>query len=61
MAYSGSQREELSEQLMPHLIQNDDLELSAMTALNLGLIFIGRKHEDTANAILQCLMERDDI
>ena len=61
IAYAGSAREDLLELLVPIVVDtNTSVELSAMAALSLGLIFVGRCTEDVSNAILQTLSERPD-
>lgn len=69
-AYAGSARtvyiyfiikKDLSDLLVPIVLDgNNTLELSAIAALNLGLIFVGTCDEDAAQAILQTLIERDE-
>eukprot|EP01017_Pseudomicrothorax_dubius_P046408 TRINITY_DN8170_c0_g2_i4.p1 TRINITY_DN8170_c0_g2~~TRINITY_DN8170_c0_g2_i4.p1 ORF type:complete len:750 (-),score=243.54 TRINITY_DN8170_c0_g2_i4:172-2421(-) len=61
IAYAGSAREDLLEILTPLVIDpNLSVELSAFAALSIGLIFVGRCHEDAANSILQTLSERPE-
>ncbi len=36
------------------------MDVSAMAALSLGLVFVGKCNEDASNAILQAMMERLD-
>jgi 26S proteasome regulatory subunit N1 len=61
IAYAGSAREDLLELLVPIVVDtNVSVELSAMAALSLGLVFVGRCNEDVTNAILQTLAERPD-
>lgn len=60
-AYSGTAREEFLETLIPIIIDtNYSVECSAFAALSLGLIFVGKCHEDVGNAIYQTLIERPD-
>ncbi|KAJ3410476.1 proteasome regulatory particle base subunit [Chytridiales sp. JEL 0842] len=61
IAYAGSAREELVDLLLP-LVSDTGLtmELSAMAALSLGLIFVGTCHGDITSTILQTMMERED-
>lgn len=42
------------------LIESVSVELSAMAALSLGLIFVGKCNDEVANAIVQILMDRPD-
>lgn len=61
IAYAGSARLDLLETLVPLVVDtNLSLELSAMAAHALGLIFVGRCNEEVINAIMQTLMERPD-
>ena len=59
IGYSGSQRKELTELLLPWLA-HEQVELGAMAALALGHVLIGSCDGDVASAILQTLMERAD-
>lgn len=48
------------ESLAPFVYDSSNtLELSAIAALNLGLIFVGTCNEEVAQAIFQTVMERD--
>jgi 26S proteasome regulatory subunit N1 len=61
LAYAGSAREDLLEMLVPLVIDTGlPVETSAFAALSLGLIFVGKCHEDAANAIIQTLTERNE-
>jgi 26S proteasome regulatory subunit N1 len=61
LAYAGSAREDLLDVLTPLVIDpNLTMEMSSFAALSIGLIFVGRCHEDAANSILQTLMERPE-
>lgn len=60
-AYSGSQRQDILELLMPFL--GDDglnMEIASMAALALGFVFVGSANGEIAGTILQMLMERGD-
>jgi Proteasome/cyclosome repeat len=61
IAYAGSCREEVLELLLP-LVSDTTLtiELSALAALSLGLVFVGSCHGDITSSILQALMEHED-
>jgi len=67
-AYAGTAREEFIEQLVPLVLDtelkgNSDisgLDVSAFSALTLGLIFVGKCNEDIGNAIIQTLMDRTE-
>jgi 26S proteasome regulatory subunit N1 len=60
-AYAGSHREDILLMLLP-LISDDEIsmEIAALAALTVGLIFVGSENGDAALVILQTLMERDD-
>lgn len=61
MAYAGSAREDLIELLSDNIINTQiNVEISAFSALSLGLIFVGTCNDDIAMSILQTLMERPD-
>lgn len=61
LAYSGTGREEFLELLIPIIIDTSySVECSAFAALSLGLIFVGKCHEDVGNAIYQTLIERPE-
>lgn len=52
IAYAGSAREDLVDSLVALVIDTDlSVELSAMAALSLGLIFVGKGNESASNAI----------
>jgi 26S proteasome regulatory subunit N1 len=58
LAYAGSARVELQEALTDILLGTaDSVELAAMAALSLGLIFVGKCNEEVAGAIIQTLCE----
>lgn len=53
IAYAGSARVDLLELLVPIVVDTGiSVELSALAALSLGLIFVGKGNEDVSNAIL---------
>ena len=58
IAYAGTSRVDLLEILTPIVVDTGlSCELSAMAALALGLIFVGKCTEEVSAAILQTLME----
>lgn len=60
-AYAGSHREDILFMLVP-LISDDgiSMEIAALAALAVGLIFVGSENGEAALVILQTLMERED-
>ncbi|KAH9962205.1 26S proteasome regulatory complex non-ATPase subcomplex Rpn1 subunit [Russula dissimulans] len=60
-AYAGSHREDILFMLLP-LISDDkiSMEIAALAALAVGLIFVGSENGEAALVILQTLMERDE-
>lgn len=61
IAYAGSAREDLLDLLIPIVVDTTiSVELSAMAALSLGLIFVGKCTEEVTNAILETLTERPE-
>ncbi|PSN61915.1 26S proteasome regulatory complex, non-ATPase subcomplex, Rpn1 subunit [Corynespora cassiicola Philippines] len=60
LAYAGSNKEELLELLLP-IVQDTslDMQLSAMAALSLGLIFVGSANGDVVDALVNTLMDED--
>lgn len=61
LAYVGSQRNEFLEFLLPIVGDSSvTLQVSAMAALSLGLIFVGSSNGDITSAIIQTLMERTE-
>ena len=60
-AYAGSHREDILFMLLP-LVSDDGLsmEIVALSALAVGLIFVGSENGEAAGIILQTLMERED-
>ncbi|KAI5804970.1 armadillo-type protein [Geopyxis carbonaria] len=61
LAYAGSQRADLKEILLPIVADTSlTMEISAMAAVSLGLMFVGSSDGDVSSAIIQTLMERDE-
>jgi len=60
LAYAGSMREDVLEILLP-IVGNTGLgmELSSLTALALGHVFVASCHPEITSTILETLMERD--
>lgn len=62
MAYTGTNRADVIELLLPVLEdENSTLEIKCFTAVSLGLIAVGSCNAQIAEAILQCLMERTSL
>lgn len=62
LAYAGSQRQDLMEMLVPIVADASlSMHMSGMAAVSLGLMFVGSSNGDVAEAILQTLMEREDV
>lgn len=61
LAYAGSAREDLATLLLP-IIEDTNLPMDVigLTALSLGLIFVGTADGQVAQALVMCLIERDD-
>ncbi|KAF2180021.1 26S proteasome regulatory complex, non-ATPase subcomplex, Rpn1 subunit [Zopfia rhizophila CBS 207.26] len=60
LAYAGSNKEELLEFLLPIVSDTSlDMQLSAMAALSLGMIFVGSANGDVADALITTLMDED--
>lgn len=60
LSYAGSRREELLDLLLPIVEDNNvDLQLSAMAALSLGMVFVGSSNHQVAEAIATQLMDED--
>lgn len=60
LAYAGSNKEELLEYLLPIVSDTSlDMQLSAMAALSLGLIFVGSANSDVTEAIIQTFLDED--
>jgi 26S proteasome regulatory subunit N1 len=60
LSYAGSGREELLSYLLP-IVEDSSLEmqLSAMAAVSLGMIFVGSSNHQVAEAIANTLMDED--
>ncbi|KAK5117323.1 proteasome regulatory particle base subunit [Meristemomyces frigidus] len=60
LAYAGSNREDLLEILLPLVAEPSlDMQISAMAALSLGMIFVGSAQSDVSEAIIQTLLDED--
>ncbi|KAI9314316.1 armadillo-type protein [Dichotomocladium elegans] len=60
LAYAGSAREEISEMLLPIVSDTTlSMELSALAALALGMVFVGTCDGDVSSTIIQTMLERD--
>jgi len=61
LAYAGTAREDFLETLTPIVCEvNHSLEMSALAALSLGLIFVGTRNEDITTMIIETLQERPE-
>lgn len=61
MAYAGSARADLLEAISPIVLDTSNtLELQAIAALAIGIIYTGTCDEDAAQSILQTLMEKEE-
>jgi len=61
LAYAGSRRNDLLEAISPIVLDSSNsLELQAIAALSIGLIYAGSCDEDAAQSILQTLMEKEE-
>jgi len=61
LAYAGTAREDFLETLTPIVCEvNHSLEMSALAALSLGLIFVGTRNEDVTTMIIETLQERPE-
>ena len=59
LAYAGSHREDLLAYLLPHVADDTiTMEISGLATLALGFIFVGSKHGEVSEVILQTLMEK---
>ncbi|ORC90064.1 putative 26S proteasome regulatory non-ATPase subunit [Trypanosoma theileri] len=57
-AYSGTQKEEIKELLIPTLADSEQvLEVQCLTAFALAMVFVGSTDEDLAETMLNTLME----
>jgi 26S proteasome regulatory subunit N1 len=60
LAYAGSNKEALMELLLPIVGDtSQDMQISAMAALSLGMIFVGSSDSDVSGAIVQTLLDDD--
>eukprot|EP01118_Nematostelium_gracile_P000182 TRINITY_DN1017_c0_g1_i1.p1 TRINITY_DN1017_c0_g1~~TRINITY_DN1017_c0_g1_i1.p1 ORF type:complete len:876 (+),score=310.73 TRINITY_DN1017_c0_g1_i1:43-2670(+) len=61
LAYNGSARQDLLDSLLPMIDDsNTPMEVAAIAAVSLGMIFVGTAHPDITQSIMQALMERDE-
>ena len=61
IAYAGSARTDLLEAISPLVLDTSNtIELQAVAALAIGLIYTGTCDDDAANSILQSLMEKEE-
>jgi len=61
LAYVGSQRDDLSNLLLPvALDDSNSMEIASLASLALGFVFVGSCNGEIAGSILQVLMERDE-
>jgi len=51
IAYAGSAKESLLEDLIPMVVDTSSNEICAYAALSLGLIFVGTSDDNVSNAI----------
>ncbi|KAK6533354.1 proteasome regulatory particle base subunit [Orbilia ellipsospora] len=58
LAYAGSHRTDFIDFLTP-LLNDSNMQLCAMAALSLGLIFVGSSNGDVSSAILETLFTRE--
>lgn len=60
LSYAGTNKEELLETLLPIVEDTSlDMQLSAMAALSLGLIFVGSSNHKVSEAIINTLLDED--
>lgn len=60
IAYAGSNKEELLELLVPIVTDTSlDMQISAMAALTLGMVFVGSSNSDVSEAIIQTFLDDD--
>merc|ERR1719235_931660 len=61
-AYAGHRRDDLLENLTPMIVDTSNtVEVSAMAAVSLGLIFVSSCNDEVAQAIIQTLLERSAV
>lgn len=51
IAYAGSAKQDLLEDLIPSVVDTSSNEIGAYAALSLGLIFVGTCNDEVGNAI----------
>ncbi|KAF2273049.1 26S proteasome non-ATPase-like protein regulatory subunit 2 [Westerdykella ornata] len=60
IAYAGSNKEELLELLLPIVSDtNLDMQISAMAALALGMVFVGSANGEVTDALMNTLLDED--
>lgn len=60
LSYAGSNRDDLLEHLLPIVEDTSlDMQLSAMAALSLGLIFVGSSNHQVSESIFMTLMDEE--
>lgn len=60
LAYAGSNKEVLLDLLLPIVGDTSlDMQISAMAALSLGMIFVGSSNSDVSEAIVQTFLDED--
>lgn len=60
LAYAGSNQESLMELLLPIVVDTSlDMQISAMAALSLGMIFVGSSNSDVTEGIIQTFLDDD--
>lgn len=60
LSYAGSKKEDVLELLLPIVSDpSQEMQISAMAALSLGLVFVGSSHPEVSEAIVYTLMEED--
>jgi 26S proteasome regulatory subunit N1 len=60
LAYAGSNKEELLEILLPIVTDTSlEMQLSAMAALSLGMIFVGSANGEVTDALMNTLLDED--
>lgn len=58
IAYAGSNKEVLLDLLLPIVVDTSlDMQISAMAALSLGMIFVGSSNSDVSEAIVQTFLD----
>jgi 26S proteasome regulatory subunit N1 len=60
LAYAGTNKEELLEVLLPIVVDTSlDMQLSALAALSLGMIFVGSANGEVTDALMNTLLDED--